>query len=69
MKGTINVWEGWKMTESKRSVQPSEVLDVLSRYMLVDGFPVVIDMEKSRGSWIIDARDGRKFLDFYSFFA
>ncbi|KUK13618.1 MAG: L-lysine 6-transaminase [Synergistetes bacterium] len=57
------------MTESKRSVQPSEVLDVLSRYMLVDGFPVVIDMEKSRGSWIIDARDGRKFLDFYSFFA
>lgn len=51
------------------SVRPEEVLDFLSKYMLVDGFPVVIDMDRSQGSWIVDARDGRRYLDFYSFFA
>lgn len=53
----------------KRSVRPEEVLDTLSKYMLVDGFPVVLDLERSYGSWVIDARDGRRFLDLYSFFA
>jgi L-lysine 6-transaminase len=50
-------------------VQPSEVFDVLKRHMLVDGFHLVMDLEKSQGSWIVDARDGRKYLDFYTFFA
>ncbi len=57
------------MAEVKWSVRPDEVLDVLSNYILVDGFPIVLDLEKSEGSWLVDARDGRKFLDFYSFFA
>jgi L-lysine 6-transaminase len=50
-------------------VQPDEVFDVLRRHMLVDGFHLVMDLEKSQGSWIVDARDGRKYLDFYTFFA
>jgi len=50
-------------------VDPSEVFDVLRRSMLVDGFHLVMDLEKSRGSWIVDARDGRQYLDFYTFFA
>jgi L-lysine 6-transaminase len=50
-------------------VQPSEVLETLGRHMLVDGFHLVMDLEKSHGSWIVDARDGRKYLDFYTFFA
>ena len=50
-------------------VQPEEVFDVLKRHMLVDGFHLVMDLEKSQGSWIVDARDGRKYLDFYTFFA
>ena len=60
--------------ESKASdhgiqVQPSEVFDVLKAHMLVDGFHLVMDLEKSHGSWIVDARDGRRYLDFYTFFA
>ena len=50
-------------------VQPEEVFEVLKRHMLVDGFHLVMDLEKSQGSWIVDARDGRRYLDFYTFFA
>ncbi len=50
-------------------VQPSDVFDLLKDHMLVDGFHLVMDLEKSKGSWIVDARDGRQYLDFYTFFA
>lgn len=50
-------------------VKPNEVLSTLEKYMLVDGFPIVIDLEKSYGSHIIDARDNTDWLDFYTFFA
>ncbi len=50
-------------------VHPSEVFETLGRHMLVDGFHLVMDLEKSQGSWIVDARDGKKYLDFYTFFA
>jgi L-lysine 6-transaminase len=50
-------------------IDPNAVFDVLGRHMLVDGFHLVMDLEKSHGSWIVDARDGRKYLDFYTFFA
>ncbi|WP_214412167.1 L-lysine 6-transaminase [Sphaerisporangium fuscum] len=45
------------------------VLDRLSRHLLVDGFRLELDLERSRGCWIVDAGSGRRYLDFYSFFA
>jgi L-lysine 6-transaminase len=50
-------------------VHPSEVFETLGRHMLVDGFHLVMDLDRSQGSWIVDARDGKKYLDFYTFFA
>ena len=50
-------------------IQPDDVFEALGRRMLVDGFHLVMDLEKSQGSWIVDARDGRRYLDFYTFFA
>ncbi|MDI3480458.1 MAG: L-lysine 6-transaminase [Tepidanaerobacteraceae bacterium] len=50
-------------------IKPQEVLSTLEKYMLVDGFPIVLDLEKSYGSHVIDARDGSEWLDFYTFFA
>jgi L-lysine 6-transaminase len=50
-------------------VQPADVFDVLKAHMLVDGFHLVMDLEKSKGSWIVDARNGKQYLDFYTFFA
>lgn len=54
---------------SSPQVDPNAVFDTLGRHMLVDGFHLVMDLEKSQGSWIVDARDGRRYLDFYTFFA
>ena len=41
----------------------------LARHMLTDGFHLVLDLPRSGGSWITDARDGERYLDLYSFFA
>lgn len=41
----------------------------LSRHLLVDGYRLVLDLDRSQGSWLVDARDGRRYLDFYTFFA
>ncbi|MFG2075686.1 L-lysine 6-transaminase [Nonomuraea maritima] len=41
----------------------------LARHLLVDGYRLVLDLELSHGSWLVDARDGRRYLDFYTFFA
>jgi len=50
-------------------VAPASVFETLSRHMLVDGFHMVMDLERSQGSWLVDARDGRRYLDFYTFFS
>jgi len=36
--------------------------------MLVDGFPIVLDLAKSHGSRLVDARNSTEYLDFYTFF-
>ncbi|MEJ2205677.1 MAG: L-lysine 6-transaminase [Gemmatimonadota bacterium] len=51
------------------TVPADQVFDTLERNILVDGFHVVIDLEKSHGSIIVDARDGREYLDCYGYFA
>lgn len=51
------------------SIDPRDVHKILSRYMLVDGFDLVLDLRKSEGCQIYDARRGRFLLDGFSFFA
>lgn len=46
-----------------------QVHDVLSRSMLADGMDLVLDLDRSRGSVLVDARDGRRYLDMFTFFA
>jgi L-lysine 6-transaminase len=41
----------------------------LGEHLLVDGFRLVLDVERSHGSWLVDARDGTEYLDLYTFFA
>src|SRR5690348_10650992 len=52
-----------------REVAPDQVHEVLGRHVLADGFRLVYDTRASRGSWVIDARSGEKYLDLYTFFA
>src|SRR6476469_6505947 len=48
---------------------PADVHARLARHLLVDGFELVLDLERSRGSWLVDARDGTAYLDLFTFFA
>ncbi|MCK4577912.1 MAG: aminotransferase class III-fold pyridoxal phosphate-dependent enzyme, partial [Candidatus Marinimicrobia bacterium] len=50
-------------------VEPRNVRQVLDKHILADGYDVVIDLEKSHDSWIIDAVTGREYLDMFSMFA
>ncbi|GII66231.1 L-lysine 6-transaminase [Sphaerisporangium krabiense] len=45
------------------------VLERLSRHLLIDGYRLELDLERSGGSWIVDGGTGRRYLDFYTFFA
>ncbi|ORW90182.1 L-lysine 6-transaminase [Mycobacterium sp. IEC1808] len=45
------------------------VPETLSRSMLVDGFDLVLDLTRSAGSYLVDARDGRRYLDMFTFVA
>jgi L-lysine 6-transaminase len=56
-------------TTNPIKVLPSEVHPVLNRHMLADGFNLVVDLQKSHGSYIYDSRANRTLLDFFSFFA
>lgn len=49
--------------------EPDRVHEVLARSMLVDGFDFVLDLGRSAGSYLYDARDGRRYLDMFTFFA
>jgi L-lysine 6-transaminase len=47
----------------------NEVLTSLADHMLVDGYDFVLDLDASQGSTLVDARDGRRYLDLFTFFA
>jgi L-lysine 6-transaminase len=48
---------------------PDRVHEVLARSILVDGLDFVLDLNRSDGSYLVDARDGRRYLDMFTFFA
>lgn len=50
-------------------MKPSDVHATIRKYMIGDGDPIVIDLEKSHGAYIIDSVTGREYLDFFSYFA
>ncbi|MDY6997840.1 MAG: L-lysine 6-transaminase [Actinomycetota bacterium] len=52
-----------------RKVAPEDVRSVLARSILADGLDLVLDIDRSRGSHLVDARTGRGYLDMFTFFA
>src|SRR6266478_2704624 len=55
-------------SEKQKSIKPSSVLTTLEQHILLDGFKIVVDLEKSRGSYIYDAASDRRLIDLYGFF-
>ena len=50
-------------------VPADRVFPVLRENVLVDGFHLVIDLERSHGAVMVDALEGREYLDCYGYFA
>jgi L-lysine 6-transaminase len=57
------------VTLERSAADAEDVRARLARHLLVDGFEFVLDLERSRGSWLVDARDGTPYLDLFTFFA
>ena len=50
-------------------IAPADVHAALGKHLLVDGYDLVLDLEKSRGRRLQDARGDRWYLDLFSCFA
>ena len=51
------------------TIEPTDVHKTLAKYMLADGFDLVLDLKKSKGCRIYNSITGRYMLDCFSFFA
>ena len=58
-----------KLANTGVHVNDTSVQDILRKYMLVDGFNITLDLEKSKGAYIYDSITNKNFLDFFSFVA
>ncbi|GBE65736.1 putative L-lysine-epsilon aminotransferase [Mycobacterium sp. MFM001] len=55
------------LARTDEQLQPDRVLDVLGRSITLGGFDLVLDVERSAGSYLVDARSGRRYLDMFTF--
>ncbi|MCI0450402.1 MAG: L-lysine 6-transaminase [Chlorobi bacterium] len=44
-------------------------METLRNYMYIDGFDVIMDLQKSQGAYIYDSRNNKVYLDLFSFVA
>ncbi|HET7739760.1 MAG TPA: aminotransferase class III-fold pyridoxal phosphate-dependent enzyme, partial [Mycobacterium sp.] len=51
------------------AIGPDDVHEVLRASILTDGLDFVLDVQRSSGSQLVDARTGASFLDMFTFFA
>jgi L-lysine 6-transaminase len=55
-------------SEKQKAIAPSKVLEIIEQHVLLDGFKVVVDLDKSRGSYLHNAVSGKRLIDLYGFF-
>jgi L-lysine 6-transaminase len=55
-------------SENPKTKSKSRVLDQIGEHVLLDGFRIVIDLEKSQGSYLYDAAHDHRLIDLYGFF-
>lgn len=53
----------------KPNIKADNVHKTISKYMLADGFKIVLDLEKSKGTTLVDEITGEEYYDFFTFFA
>jgi L-lysine 6-transaminase len=57
------------MTVKTAAIEANSVHTILGKHLLTDGFDIVLDLEKSKVPYLYDSKYGRKYLDFFTFFA
>jgi L-lysine 6-transaminase len=57
------------MKTETRQITPRNAIEVIGEHLLVDVFPVVLDLERSHGNYLNERRGGRFHLDCFSFIA
>ena len=50
-------------------MKPQETKTNIGKRILADGMDQIIDLNKSHGSWLVDSRDEKQYLDLFSMFA
>jgi len=50
-------------------ISAQEARAVLGRHLLLDGFDLVVDLDRSHGCYLVDGRDGKEYLDFFTYLA
>ena len=51
------------------TMNPDHVLPMIKKHMIGDGYDMVLDLEKSQGAYLYDAKSGTEYLDFFTFYA
>jgi len=55
-------------SEKQKAIAPSKILETIEQHVLLDGFKVVVDLDKSRGSYLHNAVTNKRLIDLYGFF-
>src|SRR5437588_2225456 len=55
-------------SEEQKAIAPTETLETIEQHVLLDGFKVVVDLDKSRGSYLHNAVTNKRLIDLYGFF-
>jgi L-lysine 6-transaminase len=55
-------------SEKQKAISPSKILETIEQHVLLDGFKVVVDLDKSRDSYLHNAVSGKRLIDLYGFF-
>ncbi|HEY7002432.1 MAG TPA: aminotransferase class III-fold pyridoxal phosphate-dependent enzyme, partial [Candidatus Udaeobacter sp.] len=55
-------------SEKQKVLSPSKVLEEIEQHVLLDGFKIVVDLDKSRGSYLYNAVTSKPLIDLYGFF-
>src|SRR5436853_1631141 len=55
-------------SEEQKAIAPSKILETIEQHVLLDGFKVVVDLDKSRGAYLHNAVTNKRLIDLYGFF-
>ncbi|MCL4140535.1 UNVERIFIED_CONTAM: hypothetical protein GTU68_031402, partial [Idotea baltica] len=50
-------------------IEAQKVIEEAGKHLLVDVVPIIVDLDKSKGNRLVDARDGKSWLDCFSYIA